>query len=470
MRQRMRKVKPARGPKCAWMFISCCGLVTIALFCGVLFRSKPISDGDPRSALIGRLRNETWNESIAALLSDEGQFQRFMANRDPTGLGQRQLESVLSCPRALKVIESIQDLSPEAGGQRCRELFAASFRAHTNTYEAILKSAEDSTVPRNTRSILATLYSMETAMFAAANVGRRDLLGEMFAQLASFRELMEPRLIGHPEVYHLSQPELLTAMLCSALGPDNRFQVNVLHLAATKDKNGAQQLLAAVDHELSLSPMKSKDMPVLWWFASPGYERQFRTAKRGQPSSKGVYAVYKVYNWSMDRRPDPREEGQVVTALKSFVLGQPVRESGPTLLRALQYGESSLDRRSAALALGRSGTPLTPDVLKELIRALSDQDIGVARASAATLARLDRKASAFLDSGEISQQTVSGLIRLLSDKSGDPNERWEITALARLAQRGNAQAAGGLEEEIRTNEHGLGALASIARLIYKPAK
>jgi hypothetical protein len=226
--------------------------------------------------------------------------------------GQDDLETILSGRHSIEMLHSIERLSKKDRAAACRLLFDKAYKAHTNAFCGLLKHVADPSYAAVHPNVGATKMALSTALFATADLGRRDLLSGQFAQLDDFRCEFTARwttlVSAHPQMGVFTLETYL---------PDNRLQVNILRLAAARAA-GSAGLLQQFDAECRLARMKTNALPVADWDSrEPPYERIIIS---GLFPSRG-WSNYMVYEWEAPDfgRDNEREDG-VVSKLRSIVL------------------------------------------------------------------------------------------------------------------------------------------------------
>jgi hypothetical protein len=226
--------------------------------------------------LIKVLEKEGLDESIDRLVRDDQQYYHPGYNSD-TKFAQLCLEVMLSARRSIKVLQSLKNLPVQQQEMKSKEVFARAFQLHTNTFRIILERRANPSLPRNTQSTRATQLALCVAMFAAADLGFKEVLAEEFTQLDSFKEQMKSRL-PLMERYYV---------------PDNRFQVNVLYLLASRISSESTQLLGAVDEECIRANMRKNEIPIVTWNARTTW---FDRVGSAMDTNNGV-TRYVAYDW-----------------------------------------------------------------------------------------------------------------------------------------------------------------------------
>lgn len=193
-----------------------------------------VGTDEPMSAL----RHEEFETSISNLIGNYSQFSGYVT--DVKG-AQLDLEQILCARDAFRFIQDAEGLRRKDAGSVCDDLFSKAFRCHTNKFLNILAQENDTNVPNDPAQPLAK-DALGTAMFLAADMGRRDLLSNQFAQLESFRIRVGPELSETLKAHPKGSAFFL--MISDGV-PDNRFQVNVLRLAALRSGNA--EMLKRVD-------------------------------------------------------------------------------------------------------------------------------------------------------------------------------------------------------------------------------
>jgi hypothetical protein len=293
--------------------------------------------------LITTLEKETWEESIQSLLTDGNQFY---ANgpifKSTASDSQTQLEQMLSARRAIKVLNSLQGLPMDARVQRCRELFDRVLREQEDVWdEAMLKKERpDAVIPSLSAPRLNARHALCLAMFATAETGRRDVLGEQFGRLDEFQTKLRNRMKQHETLYDDYQLRTY-GEICV---PDRRFQLNVIRLVAGRDLGGpkdlpsqfsvvrlavpvdsAADLPARIDTYCRAADMISMPVSIVPWNARrTAFERLVQLG--GGPDTSNGVTNYVFYHWSHDRRlGSAATQEDVVRVARDLAFGSGVR-------------------------------------------------------------------------------------------------------------------------------------------------
>ncbi|MCX6925894.1 MAG: hypothetical protein NT154_22210, partial [Verrucomicrobia bacterium] len=203
-------------------------------------------------ALVTTLGRETWDQSVANLVTNVNQFLErspFL----PTGamLGaEMDLLEMLSVRRAIKILNTLQALPMSQRVEKCRELFYRLLREYADAKERQLGLG--SSPPE--KPPYCTPHALCVAMFATAETGRRDILAEEFLRLDELRRRVEnlmadnkaacsevARKAGAPNY------EFWKLWALRTCAPDARFQLNVLRLAVLRDPHAPDNLLKEID-------------------------------------------------------------------------------------------------------------------------------------------------------------------------------------------------------------------------------
>jgi len=266
--------------------------------------------------MIKALKKENLEESMDMLIKDDQQYF------DPGFItdiknAQNDTEWMLSARRSIKLLQSIKALSGTERETKCDQLFSKALQAHSNAFLTILRHETDPSSPINRQSLGATTAAMCAAMFITADMGRLDLLSRQFVRLDESRSAWEPRLLAHESAKLGSMAELEYRM-----APDNRFQVNVLRLAAVRADNGA--LLKQVDAECALTNMKTSEIPIVAWDARTTWfdARRHHAGISIIDRIKGV-SNYTFYDWdSGDLFSHKDKQERLVRKLRSIILNR----------------------------------------------------------------------------------------------------------------------------------------------------
>ena len=230
-------------------------------------------------------------QSIDLLFGEDLQW-----NQDSDGVNpfaQWDLEHVLRTPRAVKVLQDIQKLPPGDCRAACRNLFARAFQAQTNFFDRFIRRLDDPTIPQKNLPVHCSSLTLALAMFATADSGQRDLLADQFAQLDRYVDEGKSRLGSR----QTEKARLFLQMFPWWIFPvpDNRFQVNVLRLAALRERSG--KLLSLVDAECDRLGMEKTEMPVERWEAVTGFENR---TQRDSSNAMTNYIFYYSHDFDLD--------------------------------------------------------------------------------------------------------------------------------------------------------------------------
>jgi hypothetical protein len=276
----------------------------------------------PNAPDLDSLRRETLHESILDLITNAlqyvGGYERFGA--------QIQLETMLASRRALKVIQDIEALPAAQQRQACEEFFKTVFQEQTNALSIFVRWWEEpsratNVIPRLDSRLMATCV----ATFTAADLGLRDLLSDELAQLDRFGDdVVNPFCLRHAAE---DTDKRLAAEMRRYAQPDNRFQLNLLRLAALRDTNDRGKLLALLDEELRSNQLRTTNsvIPITAWDAPTTRFEEWRLAGTGKKmEEKDVIRRYDFLDWDP---PGPHSDAdretqrELVRKLRLLVLG-----------------------------------------------------------------------------------------------------------------------------------------------------
>jgi hypothetical protein len=189
---------------------------------------------------------ETLNESMLNLISNNQQYS--LSGRGALG----HLGRLFISARALKVIQTVEDLPAPQQEPACRNLFVQAFGAHTNELSGELRSRQAALW----QSSISTGMSVCVAMFTAADLGLRGLLAEEFAQLDSIQDRVAASNMRRMEGNGFAVP-------------DEHFQLNVLRLVALRDPSFERRRLSLLESELGTNAVQtiSRTVKLTNWVA-----------------------------------------------------------------------------------------------------------------------------------------------------------------------------------------------------------
>ena len=188
---------------------------------------------------------ETLNESMLNLISNN---QQYSLSRGALG----HLGRLFISARALKVIQTVEDLRAPEQEPACRNLFVQAFSAHTNELSGELSSRQAALW----QSSISTGMSVCVAMFTAADLGLRGLLAEEFAQLDPIQDRVAASNMRRMEGNGFAVP-------------DEHFQLNVLRLVALRDPSFERRRLSLLESELATNAVQtiSRTVKLTNWVA-----------------------------------------------------------------------------------------------------------------------------------------------------------------------------------------------------------
>jgi hypothetical protein len=270
---------------------------------------------------------ETFDQSVFRAITNDLQY--FGHGVEYRFGVQNNLEQMLACPRAVKVIQAVQALPVKDRERCCKDLFAVAFWVHTNAMSSLLRMPTDPAYT-NRVSMLSSQMGVCLAAFVAADFGMRDTLSNELAQLYRLRaEVAEPAIAGLAAGSDFDRGFAQTVR--SYYLPDNRFQLNLLRLVAQRDTKGGDGVLDRVDEELrtntivtttSVIPMAKWDAEVNWFEeALPMFQLEGR-----KMDPKDVVRRYEVLNWDVRMRNSIEDEDlnvqqELIGKLRYLVFG-----------------------------------------------------------------------------------------------------------------------------------------------------
>jgi hypothetical protein len=246
------------------------------------------------------LLRESLEQSLNNLITNDQQF--FYAREQQ---GQDCLNAMLAAPRAVKVIQTIEAMTPAERDRACSRIFAEAFAKHTNAIAAAIRMWEDPSAPTNHQSLLATQEGLCVAMFMAADLGLRPLLAEQFTELERFRDTAvktHSRIPPFTVVLHYSVP-------------DSLFQLNILRLVASHDAGLNALVSKVVEEALSAKNVRPQQVSVvdteIAWYTHLTVGRQDMQAPRR-------LKTYQFLGWD-HLQYQPASQEALVQKLKSLV-------------------------------------------------------------------------------------------------------------------------------------------------------
>lgn len=242
----------------------------------------PLIDG-----IIAKVKNEDFDRSVdELLLGSDLQFDGFISQN--SGAPQTDLEQMLSNPRAIKILKHIHELSERDQTLTCETLFAKAFQIHTNLFSVWVLIQADPKI-KTKSSVMSSRLTTLLAMFATAERGDRALLAKQFEQFDRFMEEAN-RIIA-------LQPPKAKADLSSYIPfffpQQDRSLVNLLQLAADREKNRSLKLFGQVERELQQANLAKSEMQVFPW--ETDYETRWG---RGAVDPKTLVTIYRFYDWT----------------------------------------------------------------------------------------------------------------------------------------------------------------------------
>ena len=275
-------------------------------------------------AEIATLKTETLEQSIRNVITNDQQYYGYSTGGKANP--ELNLERMLAARRAVKVIQGIEALEPGEREAACKRMFAQAFATHTNTFRVVLNMWEDPSAPPNKQSMLATQEGLCAAMFAAADLGLREVLSDEFAQLDWFQaEVLDKRTARNPSAYDGPMRELKAHVARFYSVPDNRFQLNVLRLAASRGAEDGDNLLSLVDGELETNRvhLSSSEISVTAWDAQTTWFEGIHPRSGGPMDTQKGVTRYVVFDWVLDADSgNPDLQQQLIQKLRQLILGK----------------------------------------------------------------------------------------------------------------------------------------------------
>ena len=266
------------------------------------------------SAVVATLRQESLEESMDHLIAVK-YYEQYLY---PGFFGampfsQDDLEIMLSARRSIRVLQDIEKLRDRERESMCKRLFSKALEANTNSLNAVLRHEDDPTSKFEPQPGGSSVMTMALAMFIAADIGRLDILHEQFTQLDECRAAVHVGILACKAAH----PASIVHLLERRAVPDNRFQANVLRLAACRSGNA--NVLEGVDAECERTGMRTHEIDIVPWDArTTWFEHLVATP---MDTSKGVRRL-QACDWDDDGLEFPNEaQERIVAKLRSIVLG-----------------------------------------------------------------------------------------------------------------------------------------------------
>jgi hypothetical protein len=216
------------------------------------------------NAFTATIKEESLDEAIQALVDPKYDSQYWSLGVNDGFFAQQCMQSMLSCRRATKVLQTVEGLSPKQRDAKCKEIFAKAFYLYTNSFDLIVKESASGTTNQSSYAIYGSRFTIALAMYLAADSANGAILEDQFLQLEHFKNRIRPFF---DEIR--KHPENLQCALEEQLCPDNCFQVNVLRLFAQRrgDSNRINEIEAACDNDKNAKMKKPYLLPVVPWNA-----------------------------------------------------------------------------------------------------------------------------------------------------------------------------------------------------------
>jgi hypothetical protein len=269
-------------------------------------------------ALINSLKTENLETAIVTIITNDDQYY-WPGYRSAAAAAQTQIEVMLSSRRCVKLLQSVEEMPESQRAIVSDQLFSKALLIHSNIYDVILTKLDGLTLDDVMKQggvvtsdpaahcVYSRQIAMGMGMLINANFGRNDLLLNQFLQLDDMRSRFRARM---------DATKVPIPLLESCIVPENRFQVNVLRLAAMRS---SPAMLEQVDQECRLANMKSKQIPVVAWDAETTWFEQWAlnvNMDTNQPAT-----LYTFYDWDGSSKS---EQERLVLKLRSVVLNQSV--------------------------------------------------------------------------------------------------------------------------------------------------
>ena len=224
---------------------------------------------------------------------------------------QMDLENMLSPRRAIKILDHIHGLSERDKASACEALFDKAFQIHTNLFSVWVSIQADPKIQTKS-SVENSRLTILLAMFATAERGDRVLLAKQFEQLDRFTDEANRIIAAQP-------PAAKTAL--STYTPfffpqENRSLLNLLQLAADREKNHSLKLFDQVEPELKKANLAESEAPIVSWDAGTKY---FRTKWPSNAAANTFVTVYKFYDLG-DLDLNHKTQAALVKKLRGIVL------------------------------------------------------------------------------------------------------------------------------------------------------
>ena len=253
------------------------------------------------------LSSMSMDKAMDNLIKDDQQYYKGYLPPNIRGY-QYNLETMFLTRNSIALIERIKELPQDEQRNKCELMFSKAFRAQTNAAFEVLRYRENpSNNPPNHQSFVATRQAICAAMFMAADCGKLDLLSNEFSQLDFFRSKFDSEAVARTSnLWSLSPTQ-------NYLRPDNRFQVNVLRLAAVV--SGNSNAVAKVDTECERANMKLRKIQINSWDART---MAFKSWNDQIDARTGMLEL-RTYDWDIGDYFDADKQEAVVSRLQSVV-------------------------------------------------------------------------------------------------------------------------------------------------------
>lgn len=252
-------------------------------------RYNTISDAE-RTRINGEdaeLKKEDFGRSVDELLLGSAlQFGGILGqSADP----QTDLENLLSARRAIKILDHIHGLPERDKGPACEALFDKAFQIHTNLFSVWVSIQADPKIQTKS-SVESSRLTILLAMFATAERGDRVLLAKQFAELDRFADEANRIIAAQPPTAKTT----LSTYIPFFFPQENRSQLNLLRLAADREKDHSLKLLDQVEPELKKANMPESEVPIVSWDAGTKYSK---TKWPSNAEANAFVTAYKFYDW-----------------------------------------------------------------------------------------------------------------------------------------------------------------------------
>lgn len=274
------------------------------------------------NAELATLKAETLENSILNIITNDQQYHGYITEALGADIN---LEQMLAARRVVKVLEDVKALPPGKRRAACIDMFTQALGIHTNAYRVMMSNVEDPSSPQNKQSLLASQIGLCAAMFTAADLGLLDVLSNEFAQLDWFQnEVVEKRMVRNASAYDGVMGQLRAHVTRYYAVPDNRFQLNVLRLAASRHVKAEEEMLGLVDAELRTNrvQVRSMEIPVTAWDAHTTWFEQIGPVRSPMDTREGV-THYVFLEWLHDSDSRNKDlQQQLIHRLRELIFGK----------------------------------------------------------------------------------------------------------------------------------------------------